>query len=180
VAKAKPLLDAAMLGRCFDGYVEAIHLMDDLRTRNDMAMHLQNTKLPPKCTEALLRDLIVAGIVLPELGPISNAVAGTMQADVVVYGGRESNVEVKATAANYTALSGKDVLADYFVWMDFGTFIADGMILIYTVRGPVGERFGWTQGMDLHKGPFILITEGQRGEVRFDFRAWLIAATRLS
>jgi hypothetical protein len=180
VARAKPLLDSAMLGRCFDGYTEAIRLMEDLRTRNDMAMHLQNTKLPTRCTEALLRDLIVAGIVLPELGPISEAVAGTSRADVVVYGGRESNVEVKATAANYTALSGKDVAADYFVWMDFGTFIADGMITIHTVRGPVGAHFGWTAGMDLHKGPFITITQGFREEVRFDFRAWLNGATRSS
>ncbi len=172
MANAKRILEAADIRRCFDAYLDVISGIDGVRLTNDMASRVQYPKLPSECTQALLRDLVVAGTVLPELGPINSAAVGTKEADlIVVTDTGRITVEVKATARDYTELSAGDLQADYFIWLDFRAFVDTREVTIYSVRGPV-ERFGWVRDKSLHMARFLRDTEGQRAVVVLDFVTW--------
>ncbi len=59
MAKAKRMLQAPDIRRCFDAYTEVISGINGVRLTNDMATRIQYPKLPSECTQALLRDLVV-------------------------------------------------------------------------------------------------------------------------
>lgn len=172
--RRRTALDVAQIGRCFDAYLDVIRLIDGLRIENEMARLIQYPKLPALCTQDMVRQLVLSGILLPELSPVGDALIGTTAADVhVMTGGRWVTVEVKSTARDYTELSKADVLADYFVWLDFRPFRADRTVTIYTVIGPV-QRFGWLQDGALHMATFLRATEGQRRKIQFSVTNWAV------
>jgi hypothetical protein len=106
-----------------------------LKLSDGLARHIQNPKIPPVLSESTVINI------RSKLFPGSlGARLGGKKGDVLLrYADGERRAEVKATGENgFEAFSGKDVSADYLVWIHFGTFFRDGegSVVLYKVERP--------------------------------------------
>ena len=172
-----PTLDLATITRCLDAYISLIACADDLRVTNDAARFVQYPKVPSPCTQALVRHLIAARVLLHDVGQIDDIIVGSREGDLILLTPtRRVVVEVKATARDYTELSTGDLAAHYFLWLDFARFREDGNVVIHVIAGPI-ERFGWRADRGLHLPRFIANTGAELETVTVNLAAWAASDT---
>lgn len=97
--------------------------MLELRGRDDIYQHLQLPKLPDAFSVSLVRLLIEAGSLLPEVQPVRSVLQGDKpDIRVTAADGRQLKVEVKGTAQQgYQRLSDHDRTADYLIWLSLAS-----------------------------------------------------------
>jgi hypothetical protein len=97
-----------------------------LRERDDIYRHIQLPKLPDAFSVSVVRLLIEAGSLLPEVQPVSQVVQGDKpDIRITAADGRRLKVEVKGTAQQgYQRLSEHDRTADYLIWLSLASGIS--------------------------------------------------------
>jgi hypothetical protein len=171
-----PVIDIGTITRCMDAYVALIEYKDELRKTNDAARFVQYPKVPSPCTQALVRHLIAARLLLADIGQIDDIIVGSREGDLVlVTPTSRVVVEVKATARDYTELSTGDLGADYLLWLDFARFRDAGDVVVHVIAGPI-ERFGWPADRGLHLPQFVARTGAELQTVTVNLPAWAAQA----
>jgi hypothetical protein len=158
-----------------DAYVALIAYKDELRLTNEAARFVQYPKVPSPCTQALVRHLIAARVLLPHIGQIDDIIVGSREGDLIlVTPTSRVVVEVKATARDYTELSTGDLAADYLLWLDFARFRDDGNVVIHVIAGPI-ERYGWRADRGLHLPQFVALTGAELETITVNLTDWAAA-----
>ncbi len=114
-------------------------LLDVLRLEHPLARAIKFPQLPPALTESLVVHLLRTGTILPELREAYLTLG--RGADIIAKKGEVVvRIEVKATAQKgFQRLSGKDVAADYLVWVHCGRYFAveeDMPLTVFVIPRP--------------------------------------------
>jgi hypothetical protein len=123
--------------RGFAAYDQMVATLLELREQDYIYRHIQLPKLPDAFSVSLVRLLIEAGSLLPEVQPVREV----FQADkpdirITTADGRQLKVEVKGTAQQgYQRLSEHDRTADYLIWLSLASGKSD-TIDLYVAADP--------------------------------------------
>lgn len=123
--------------RGFAAYDSMVAYLLARRERDEIYRHIQLPKLPDAFSVSLVRLLIEAGSLLPEIQPVRKTVQGD-KPDIWITAadGRQLKVEVKATAQQgYQRLSEHDRNADYLIWLSLASGTSDAVDL-YVAADP--------------------------------------------